>query len=180
MRYPLKVVRSGWISMTVTESNQTTISSAESESAHTGLLVGRVVSIDDSGSPLIAFDEASKQNPVKAMTTVNVSANDIGKEVAISFAQNKQGMPIIMGVIRNLLDDVIAAPEQTSGETGDKPEVIVDGNKLELSAPEEVTIRCGKASITLNKDGKILVKGEHALNRISGAFKVKSGSVELN
>jgi uncharacterized protein (DUF2345 family) len=97
-----------------------------------------------------------------------------------------------MGVIRRLLDDVISQQENTmplaaddentnllSAETG-KPEIIVDGNKLELSAADEITLRCGKSSITLNKNGKILIKGEHMLNRTAGSYKIKSGSIQLN
>jgi len=169
----------------------------EQERSHLaqGLLIGKVIALSENGNPLIAFDEETKGVPVEALTTVALDVSSVGKDVAVSFAQNQGGMPIVMGVIRRLLDDVITQqqPEQvvapsvspeinlTSAiDRTNKPEVIVDGNKIELSAPEEITLRCGKASITLNKNGKILIKGEHVLNRMAGAFKVKSGSVHLN
>ena len=160
-----------------------------------GLLIGKIIALSENGNPLIAFDEQTKGLPVEALTTVAIDASSIGKDVAISFAQNQGGMPIVMGVIRRLLDDVITQqqpgqvvepsvnPEvdlSSAIDSTNKPEIIVDGNKIELSAPEEITLRCGKASITLNKNGKILLKGEHVLNRMAGAFKVKSGSVHLN
>jgi len=155
------------------------------------LLVGKVVSINDHGNPMIAYDETTKSKPVEALTTVPLNRDAIGKDIAISFAQNNGCMAIVMGVIRRPLDDVLALqseqpeegkginPAKTDEPTG-MPEVIVDGNKLELSAPEEITLRCGKASITLNKNGKILIKGEHMLNRVSGSYKIKSGSIQLN
>jgi hypothetical protein len=158
------------------------------------LLVGKVVSINDHGNPMIAYDEATQTLPVEALTTVPLDVASIGKDVAVSFAQNQGGIPIVMGVIRRILDDVISQQteliiptEDVQDETNNssntevaKPEIIVDGNKLELSAAEEITLRCGKSSITLNKNGKILIKGEHMLNRTSGSYKIKSGSIQLN
>jgi len=153
------------------------------------LLVGKVVSINDHGNPMIAYDEITLNQPAEALTTVPLNRDAIGKDIAISFAQNNGGMAIVMGVIRRPLDDVLALQSeqadevinsaQTDESTG-KPEIIVDGNKLEISASEEITLRCGKASITLNKNGKILIKGEHMLNRTSGSYKIKSGSIQLN
>jgi len=169
--------------------------SPSNELANTSsLLVGKVVSINDHGNPMIAYDEATQILPIEALTTVPLDAASIGKDVAISFAQNQGGIPIVMGVIRRILDDVIsqqveaiASSEVVQAATNNplntevaKPEIIVDGNKLELSAADEITLRCGKSSITLNKNGKILIKGEHMLNRTAGSYKIKSGSIQLN
>jgi len=160
-------------------------SSSTSVPSSSGLLIGRIITLQENGNPLVAFDAETKNKPIEAFTVVPLVSSSVGKDVAISFAQNQGGMPIVMGVIRRMLDEVLDdAPKESDQKALNagivKPEVIVDGNKLELSAPEEVTIRCGEASITLNKSGKILIKGEHMLNRISGAYKVKSGSIELN
>lgn len=159
------------------------------------LLIGKVVAFNDRGNPLVSYDDKTKQTPIEALTTVPLSSDTIGKEVAISFATNNGVVAIVMGVIRRALDDVLEFQSTQNTEklsvTGNtnienniegssKKEAIVDGEKLELSATEEVTIRCGKASITLNKNGKILIKGEHMLNRTSGSYRIKSGSIQLN
>jgi hypothetical protein len=170
-------------------------SSSQNELSSQGsLLIGKVISINDHGNPLIAYNEATHTLPIEALTTVPLNDASIGKDVAISFAQNQGGTPIVMGVIRRILDDVISQQENTTPLTtaiddintnllrteNSKPEIIVDGNKLELSAADEITLRCGKSSITLNKNGKILIKGEHMLNRTAGSYKIKSGSIQLN
>jgi hypothetical protein len=170
-------------------------SSTQNELSSQGsLLIGKVTSINDHGNPLIAYNEATQVLPIEALTTVPLNESSIGKDVAISFAQNQGGVPIVMGVIRRILDDVISQQTKTTSsaevahdeitnllnDDASKPEIIVDGNKLELSAADEITLRCGKSSITLNKNGKILIKGEHMLNRIAGSYKIKSGSIQLN
>lgn len=170
------------------------LSSNNELTSQSSLLIGKVVSINDHGNPMIAYDEITQALPIEALTTVPLNDASIGKDVAVSFAQNQGGTPIVMGVIRRILDEVISqqvdalvSSEAVQDEAHNslnagvtKPEIIVDGNKLELSAADEITLRCGKSSITLNKNGKILIKGEHMLNRITGSYKVKSGSIQLN
>lgn len=49
-----------------------------------------------------------------------------------------------------------------------------------VSAKEQLVLRCGKASITLTKAGKVLIKGSYVLSRSSGVNRIKGGSVQLN
>ena len=49
-----------------------------------------------------------------------------------------------------------------------------------LSAQEEIVLRCGKASITLTKAGKVLIEGAYVLSRSSGVNRIRGGSVQLN
>jgi hypothetical protein len=41
-------------------------------------------------------------------------------------------------------------------------------------------LKCGNASITLTKAGKILVEGTYVSNRSSGVMRIKGGSVQIN
>jgi type VI secretion system secreted protein VgrG len=60
------------------------------------------------------------------------------------------------------------------------PDVEVDSEALTLSANREIVIRCGEASITLTRAGKILVKGKYLLGRSSGVNRIKGGSVQIH
>ena len=59
-------------------------------------------------------------------------------------------------------------------------ETTLDGERLTLTADREIVLRCGKASITLTRAGKIIVRGAYILNRSSGVNKIKGGSVQIN
>ena len=52
--------------------------------------------------------------------------------------------------------------------------------RLELTAEREIVLRCGKASITLTRAGKVLIRGDYISSRSSGVNKIKGGSVQLN
>jgi hypothetical protein len=41
-------------------------------------------------------------------------------------------------------------------------------------------LRCGEASITLTKAGKILIRGTYVLSRSSGVNMVKGATIHLN
>jgi hypothetical protein len=49
-----------------------------------------------------------------------------------------------------------------------------------VGAKEQLVLRCGKASITLTKAGKVLIQGAYVSNRSSGVLRLKGGSVNIN
>jgi hypothetical protein len=70
----------------------------------------------------------------------------------------------------------MGAPRSETGQI----EVDADGKRLIVSAEERIVLRCGKASITLTKEGKILVQGAYVSNQSSGVLRIKGGSVQIN
>lgn len=57
---------------------------------------------------------------------------------------------------------------------------MVDGKRVVIEAQEEIELKCGQGSITIRKDGKIVVKGTNLLSRSSGPNRIKGGSINLN
>ena len=51
---------------------------------------------------------------------------------------------------------------------------------LVVSAEKELVFRCGQASITLTRAGKVLLRGTYPSSRSSGANRIKGGSVQIN
>jgi hypothetical protein len=54
------------------------------------------------------------------------------------------------------------------------------GREVVLTAENEIVLRCGEASITLTRAGKILLRGSYLLSRSSGVNRIKGGSVQIN
>jgi hypothetical protein len=71
---------------------------------------------------------------------------------------------------------------EIAGETTREITGKVDGLPLQvdLSAEEEVVLRCGKASITLARSGDVVIRGAYISSRASGANRVVGDTVHLN
>jgi len=52
--------------------------------------------------------------------------------------------------------------------------------ELVIEAKESLTFKCGEGSITLRKDGKILIKGKDLVSRAQRMNRIKGGAVAIN
>jgi hypothetical protein len=104
----------------------------------------------------------------------------MGREVALLFEAGNPRKPIIMGLIQHPEKLPASAAEGIRREAGNPVDAEVDGERLLFTAKKEIVLRCGKASITLTRAGKILIRGAYLLSRSSGVNRIKGGSVQIN
>jgi hypothetical protein len=139
-----------------------------------GVIVGELIGITDEGRvPLVLYLGQTGTAALRARTVVDLHAPHIGRPVVLMFECGDPFRPIIMGVLR----EGAGWPLE---QKPDQVEVDADGKRMIVSAREELVLRCGKASITLTKAGKVLIKGSYLLSRSSGVNRIKGGSVQLN
>ncbi len=184
-------------SITVNPENQTPLAGVAA-----GIIVlGFVVNLDEQGRPLVDFNGNPSSVPLVAFTTSSISKKHISRQVALLFKNGDLNYPVIMGIIHNPLDDLLenfeltpvedskkddgaeASKEthaQAEGKSQDDNLVYVDGKQVCIEGAEEVIFKCGKASITLTKSGKILIRGTYLLNRATGVNRIMGGSVQVN
>ena len=73
-----------------------------------------------------------------------------------------------------------AAPSAPEAKTPPAIEALVDGKRVVIDAEDEVVLRCGKASITLRRNGRIVIRGTYVETRAEGTNRIKGGSVQIN
>lgn len=134
-------------------------------------ILGRLAGFSAAGLPLVEYPDHNS-SPIVARTTVPLSSSQLGSEVVLCFAGGDQQEPIILGC---LLPPTLAKQDATQ-----PTHVELDGQRLELTAQEEIVFRCGKSSITLTAAGKVLIRGEYLLSRSAGVNRIKGGSVQIN
>ncbi|WP_206958109.1 hypothetical protein [Trinickia acidisoli] len=67
-----------------------------------------------------------------------------------------------------------------SAPSGSAPPPASMEDELVLEARQKITLRCGKASITLYPNGKIALRGEYIVSDAAGVNRIAGGQVELN
>lgn len=144
--------------------------------------VGHIVGVSESRAILVVW---GRSGPKEARLISGISRSDLskpqsrGREVLLVFDGADPVRPIIVGILAEPLDDLIAF--EITGQQEDRPEsAVIDGKRLTLEAEEEIVLKCGEGSITLRKDGKIIIKGTHLLSRSSGPNRIKGGRVDIN
>jgi hypothetical protein len=137
-------------------------------------VVGALIGFKDEGrTPLVLFLGQRGSAAVVARTTVDLHGVHIGRQVLLVFERADVTRPIIVGWLR--ADDNMS-PNDAPGSV----EVDADGERLVVTAKEQLVLRCGKASVTLTKAGKVLIEGAYVSSRSSGVNRIKGGSVQLN
>lgn len=155
------------------DSNTTATQPAKSEPFY-GVVIGELVAISQkSRNPLVIFPGQPDTAAQPARSVVDLHGAHIGKAVTLMFENGNPTKPIVTGVLR----------ESAGWPLEEKPakvKVDIDGERMLVSAKEQLVLRCGKASITLTKAGKVLIEGSYLLSKSTGVNRVKGGSVQLN
>jgi hypothetical protein len=139
-----------------------------------GVVIGELVALTDDGrTPLVTYTGQPDTAAQRARSVVDLHGPHIGQPVVLMFENGDPARPIVMGVLRQREGWPVAAmPAQV--------QVDADGERLIVSAAEQLVLRCGKASITLTKAGKVLIQGSYVSSRSTGVNRIKGGSVQLN
>jgi hypothetical protein len=59
-------------------------------------------------------------------------------------------------------------------------EAHVDGQRVVIEGRDEVVLRCGKASLTLRRNGQVLLRGINIRTEADEVHKIKGGKVQIN
>jgi hypothetical protein len=137
------------------------------------VIVGTIVRIAEDGAPEVDFPANPAGGPVAALATAAIAADDAGREAALVFIDGDPARPLVLGLIcRPPLPQAEAAPPAL--------DVRLDGERVTLTAREQIELKCGKASLILTRAGKVLIRGAYLLSRSSGVNRIKGGSVQIN
>lgn len=131
--------------------------------------------------------------PLRARSTVRLDEPALGRAIAtrqsaaLVFENGDLGLPIVLGLLQEAptpLHDLLRA-EAPRPPAADAPrlapiEASVDGKRVVIDAEHEITLKCGEASLTLRRDGKILLRGTYVETYARGLNRIKGAQVKIN
>ena len=139
-------------------------------------IVGRIVRITEDGRAVVDYP-GNPMGPIEARSVAQAppegnGIGDVEVPVLLVFENGDKTLPIIVGIIRNTLHQSDLSKRITLSINKPK-DVLLDGKKMVFEAKEEIELRCGKSTVTLRKDGKIIIKGAEIISRASGINQLK-------
>jgi len=106
-----------------------------------------------------------------------------GQPVILLFENGDPKLPIVVGLIQSpIMERVLAAGSQatTSGSAPHVIEADVDGKRVRVVAQDEIVLECGSASITLRRNGRVVIRGTYVETHSEGTNRIKGGQVRIN
>ena len=130
-----------------------------------GVVIGALVGFEGE-VPLVVFAGNPRDAAMAARTLAPLDFGAIGAEVALLFEAGDPARPLIVG---RIVDPARPAPV-----------VVSDGERVRVTAEERIELRVGKASIIMEKDGRITIRGSYVTSHASATMRIRGGSVNLN
>jgi len=139
-----------------------------------GAATGRLHGFDLEDRPLISGLAQVPGEVVVARTTVPLLRQMIGESIVVLYEQGDPYRPIIVGVLQERARQLkpTEKPQQLS--------IQADDDRYVVTAEREIVLRCGDASITLTRAGKVIIKGNYIISRSTGYNKIKGAAIDIN
>ena len=112
---------------------------------------------------------------VAARSAVDLNAGMRGAAVVIVFEGGDARRPIILGILDAGRRGLSEAPREST-----QPAIAAAGRSVLIEAERDLVLRCGDASITLTRGGRVLIEGHYILSRSTGYNKIKGAAIDIN
>jgi hypothetical protein len=146
--------------------------SGENDQRLPGVILGRLVALDAPGRALVALKAQPLAAPILARSLTGLNADDEGRDVALMLEEGDPARPVIIGCIVDATGAPLAHDPRAP--------ISIEGDSIELSGGKEIVLRCGEASLTLKRDGKLILRGAYVETQASGVNRIKGGCVKIN
>lgn len=103
---------------------------------------------------------------------------------------NDQWIPVVKGLALERGDLVLFSrpgnwpdwlvTHVVPGMASKELDIRVDGKRIEIEGAAEIVLRCGEASITLRRNGRLILRGTYVESRSRGTNRIKGGTVLIN
>jgi hypothetical protein len=131
--------------------------------------------------------------PTAARTTILLSDAALLQAVAsrqgalLVFENADPALPIVIGLLQtheaSLFAALLAPPSEapavkpSESRSGPSP---LDGESVVIEGKREVVLKSGEASLTLRRDGKVVIRGAYVETYARGINRIKGGAVKIN
>ncbi len=142
-------------------------------SARGTLRLAYLAIVDAQTGVFVRYCDREGEAVLPALSTIALRESDVGQRVLVAPLAGDAEQPVILGLLQQA-PVLPAAPAQPARE------LRVNGRSIEIEGGEQIVLRSGKASITLDASGRIVIKGMEIVSRARGSNKVKGASVLIN
>lgn len=162
--------------------------------------LGRIVSLGTGGVVNVEFPGSG--GAVAARMALPAQASQLlvavksSQPVVLVFENGDAALPIITGFMQPAPNETVSGSPESQPEASDAgtavaalatelnaphvSEADVDGKRIRIVAQDEIVLECGNASITLRRNGRVVIRGTYVETYSEGTNRIKGGQVRIN
>jgi hypothetical protein len=145
--------------------------------------IATIVSLTADGTPEVQLDPGGPRVAARLALPATreriEAAIDQRQQTVVLFEHGDRSRPLIVGFIETLQPEPpVAQPDDK--ETTPVIEADVDGKRVRVTAQDEIVLECGSASVTLRRNGRVIIRGTYVETRSEGTNRIKGGQVQIN
>lgn len=154
--------------------------SSRARAGSAAAVLGRIAEVDEAGA--VNVEVPGTPGARAARLAVRLSpeelraARETGGSAVLVFENGDPALPIIVGLVQTTLP----ARAPTPPAAAQVIEADVDGKRVRITAQDEIVLECGSASITLRRNGRVVVRGTYVESYSDGTNRIKGGQVRIN
>lgn len=141
-------------------------------------LTGHLAGIDGDGRPLFVPEGQEQAVPVAIAIEISdgalVRAARSGRRAFVLRTGGETPRFLLAGLVR----ERVSARARDAGPG--QLEVRVDGETVRVEAQREIELSCGKSSLLLRADGRVVLSGVYVVTKSNGPMKIKGATIALN
>jgi hypothetical protein len=157
--------------------------SSRARAAGAAAVLGRIVTVEAGGSVSVEVPGASEARAARLAVSLTrdelLAAQEAGSSAVLVFENGDPALPIILGLVQTGSRPA-AVVHNDSPEAPQILEADGDGRRVRITAQDEIVLECGSASITLRRNGRVVVRGTYLESYSDGTNRIKGGQVRIN
>ena len=142
-----------------------------------------IVSLTPEGAPEVRLVAGGPVVPARLAVPATRERIDTAiahrQQAVVVFEGGDPTKPIVIGFIAPI-DTEAPVVESEQSEPPQIIEADVDGKRVRVTAQDEIVLQCGSASITLRRNGRVVVRGTYVETYSDGTNRIKGGQVQIN
>jgi hypothetical protein len=149
--------------------------------------IGQVVSILEDGRVSVAVPGIAATLEARLAVPLTHArlrqAIESRQSAVIIFEAGSARRAILIGLIEMVPLEAPAPPEQAPAVQRDAPRVVeadIDGKRVRVVGKDEIVLECGNASITLRRNGRVIIRGTYVETDSAGTNRIKGAAVRIN
>jgi hypothetical protein len=138
--------------------------------------IGHIAELRPDNTLMVLYPGISSAIPARLATTATrdriETAILLQQSVVLLLERGDPLRPIIVGFLAATVDEPVQPARGV--------ELSVDGRRVRVTGQDEIVLECGQASITLRRNGRVVIRGTHVETSSEGTNRIKGGQVRIN